>query len=85
VRLSVTVMDASRNPACATCPTITLEKACPLLLEHHSSDGTAVTADCPLLQRVMPIDKRSFVLALLEINPSMCDRMAIGIVGNACI
>jgi hypothetical protein len=47
--------------------------------------GTAATADCPLLQRVMPIDKRSFVLALLEINPSMCDRMAIGIVGNACV
>jgi hypothetical protein len=36
-------MDASSNRAYATCPTVATGEARPLLLEHHSSDGTTAT------------------------------------------
>jgi hypothetical protein len=50
---------ASSNRTCATCPTVAMGEVRPLLLGHHSSDGTAmvghlpVATECygPLLQR----------------------------------
>jgi hypothetical protein len=39
--VSVATVGTSSNHTCATCPTITIDEAHPLLLEHHISDRTA--------------------------------------------
>jgi hypothetical protein len=45
VRVHVTDMGASSNRTCATCPTVATGDARPLLLGHHSSNGTAVMSN----------------------------------------
>jgi hypothetical protein len=39
---------ASSNRACATCLTVVIGKARPLLLGHHSSDRTTLTSHLPI-------------------------------------
>jgi hypothetical protein len=64
--VSITVVGASSNRASATYPTVAMDEACPLLLEHHSSDGTAAAGRLsvategyePLVQRCIVVVSR---------------------------
>jgi hypothetical protein len=48
IRVPVADMDVSSNHACATCPVVATGEAHPLLLGHHSSDGTAAAGHLPV-------------------------------------
>jgi hypothetical protein len=48
VRVHIANAGASSNRACATCPTVAMGETRPLLLGHHSSDGTVVAGRLPL-------------------------------------
>jgi hypothetical protein len=39
---------ASNNCVCATCPIVVMGEACPSLLGHISSDGTAAVGHLPV-------------------------------------
>jgi hypothetical protein len=52
VRVLIADVGAGRNRTCAMCPIVTTDEACPLLLGHHSSNGTAPMSHLPLLHRV---------------------------------
>jgi hypothetical protein len=66
-------VDASNNCACATCPTVAMDKARLSLLVHHSSDRTAVTVQLsiategyrPLVQRHIVVVNKNVVLKQL--------------------
>jgi hypothetical protein len=48
VRVPITDVGASSNRTCATCPTVAMGEVRPLLLGHHSSDGTAAAGHLPV-------------------------------------
>jgi hypothetical protein len=48
VRVPIAEVGASSNRACATCPTVVMGEARPLLLGHHSSDETAAVGYLPV-------------------------------------
>jgi hypothetical protein len=52
VRVLIADVGAGRNRTCAMCPIVTTDEARPLLLGHHSSNGTAPMNHLPLLHRV---------------------------------
>jgi hypothetical protein len=47
-RVLVAYVDASSNRACAMFPTVATGKERPLLLGHHSSNGTVVVGHLPV-------------------------------------
>jgi hypothetical protein len=64
VRVPVADVSASSNRACATCSIVVMGKARPLLLGHHSSDGTVAASRLPFAtEGYGPLLQRRIVVA----------------------
>jgi hypothetical protein len=56
---------ASSNRACTMCPTVEMGEVCPLLLGHHSSDGTAAAGHFPVaIEGYGPFLQRRIIVVL---------------------
>jgi hypothetical protein len=69
--VAVAAVGASSNRVCGMCPTVATGEAHPLLLEHHSSDGTAAADRLHVdTEGYGPLVQRHIVVVPATTNPN---------------